>query len=317
MRVLTFYDGRRSTARRVQINFLSCLSEYCTFIVYGPREHEIDPVQAPLKYDKTLSLQDVVKELEPDIVLAYQSLVWKNVMEHFNRFGTLTIPIILLEVDFHDVKDKSWYAEQNFQLMMYRGWYPKEDLDTSGLQSIWLPHAASNEFYSSEKRYNKIVFAGSGRYSRSPYYRIRQNAIRMLEEPDMIDWLGNVGYERYPEILRSYVCALTDAAGTNQTAIGKTFEIMGSGTTLLSQHFVGEEILFGTEPFAYFFDIELTNLLDLADRILTEPDEAKEIAQNGLRIINKYHRYTHRAYELYQILLAVAGGTKVPQRWGC
>lgn len=318
MRILTLYDGRRSTAKRMQIEFLECLNEYCTFMVYGPLEHELNPKLAPLDFDKKLNMPDVIKELDPDIILHYQSLIAKKAMSYIKDFDKLKIPQVILEVDYHDVEDKNWYKDNKMELLIYRGWYSQVELKKAKLPTVWLPHAASSEFFNTgEKRYNKIVFAGSGRYSENALYRIRQHVIRILENIDILDWVGNVGYEPYPEILRSYTCAFTDACGTNVSPIGKTFEIMGSGTALLSQHFIGEEVLFGKNSPITFFQDNLSDVERVAIEMIENPKETAEMAKRGLHIINKQHRYTHRAYELYQILLAVAGGTKVPRKWEC
>lgn len=318
MRVLTVYDGRRSTARRLQIDFLKCLDEYCTFMTYGPQEHETDPELAPLEFDTKLTIEDVVNKLEPDIILHYQSLVAKKAIKYIKGFDKLKIPQVMLEVDYHDVEDKGWYRENKMELLIYRGWYAPIELKLAKLPFVWLPHAASAEFYTTgEERYNKFVFAGSGRYSANILYRIRQHTIRILEGANLLDWVGNVGYEPFPGVLRSYTCAFTDACGTMVSPIGKTFEIMGSGTALLSQHFEGENVLFGEKPPITFIQDNVSDAKRLATKMLENPEKTANMAKRGLRIINKQHRYTHRAYELYQILLAVAGGTKVPRKWGC
>jgi len=316
MRVLTFYDGRRTAARRVQIDFLECLNEYCTYMTYGPREHELNPILAPLDYSKDLTVQDIVKELQPDILLYYQSLVAQNVFKHIKGFDKFDLPAILLEVDVHDVKEKDWYTKHNIQYLLHRGTYEKQLLERFKIPTIWLPHAASSEFYNTEnKRYNKIMFVGNGRYSTNVLYTIRQQAIRILENEDFLDWLGNVGHKDYPEILRTYTCGLSCSAGTSRSTLGKHFEIMGSQTALLSQHFTGEEILFGSEPFAFFYNEDMTDILEVADKMLSDKKATAEIAKHSLSVIDKYHRYSHRAYELCQILVAVASGTPVPHRW--
>ena len=316
MRVLTFYDGRRSVARRVQMDFLECLNEYCTYMVYGPKEHELNSTLAPLEYDKDLTIQDIIKELQPDILLHYQSLVIQRAFDVIKGWDKLDIPAVLLEVDVHDVHEEDWYTRNNIQYLLHRGTYDKQLLEKFKIPTIWLPHAASNEFFNTEnKRYNKVVFAGNGRYSTNKLYYIRQQAIRILEEDDYLDWLGNVGYEEYPETLRTYTCGLTCSAGTNRSTLGKHFEFMGSGTALLSQHFTGEEILFGSEPFAFFYNEDMTDILEVAEKMLSDKKATAEIAKHSLSVIDKYHRYSHRAYELCQILVAVASGTLVPHRW--
>jgi len=316
MRVLTFYDGRRTVARRVQIDFLKCLNEYCTYMTYGPKEYEMDSTLAPEPYHPKKTIQDVIKKLEPDIILHYQSLVAQKAVKLIKGFDKLKLPSILLEVDIHDVEDGDWARDNNIQYILHRGTYSKQLMEQFKLPTIWLPHAASNEFFNTEKkRYNKIVFAGNGRYSTNILYRTRQKAIRILEKRDYIDYLGSVGYQAYPEILRTYIGGLTCSTGTNKSILGKHFEIMGSQTALLTPHFTGEETLFGSEPFAFFYKEDMSDITEVSDRILDETVTA-EIAKRGLSIIDRQHRYTHRAYELYKILLAVAGGTPVPRKWG-
>jgi len=238
------------------------------------------------------------------------------IRDSIKGFDKLHLPAIILEVDVHDVKEKDWYTKYNIQYLLHRGTYDKQLLEQFKIPTIWLPHAASDEFFDTVKtRYNKITFIGSGRYSTNVLYRVRQEAIRILEESGCLDWLGNIGHKAYPETLRAYTCGLSCSAGTNRSILGKHFEIMGSQTALLSQHFTGEEILFGSEPFAFFYKEDMSDILKVATGMLSDRKATAEIAKHGLSIINKYHRYSHRAYELCQILAAAASGTPVPKRW--
>jgi len=318
MKILFLYDGRRrAPSQRLEIDFIHRLKDFCEFYVYGYKERELNGEDiSPIEFDRKAKVKDIIKELKPDLLLLPSTpiaLLFKGIKTKLN------IPKVLFEVDYYAVKDKHWYKKSHIDLIVNRGIECVEE--ETKVKSVWLPLSAQEQdFYTDpnsnylDNRLKKVVFVGGGRYSLNKLYFHRQVAIRTLESMDLLDYIGHVGYERYPTILKSYLIGLSDGFPPLNTPAAKTFELMASGTAVLSTYLRNKEVLFGEKQ--CYFEYNLGNVQDIAKKVLNDMDKIKETTMNALEVINKHHLHKHRIIEFYDILNALIAGREIPKKWG-
>jgi hypothetical protein len=322
MKVLHFFDGRRNNTRIIQIDFMLMLQQYCTLYIYGPKENEWNGEEiSPLKFNNKLSFVDVVKELNPDVVIMPEYDLSKLMIRGMGNLKKIkSIPKVSIEIDYYSILDTpNWFKKIGIDFIINRGPYSDS---VYRVPHVWLPWSAHDMFYTDETsdyfsdRIRKVVFVGGGRYSRNKYYQIRQKAIRMLEEKKLVDYIETAPPRTYKKFLSEYEIGLSCSFKGLQMAPAKVFEIMASGAVLLTTHFIHKDILFGNEKCFFEYREDCTDLLDITEKILSDFDFAEAVTKNALRVINTKHLHKHRIKELYNILYALYDGTPIPKVWG-
>lgn len=305
----------RKLSRRLFFNIYRRISIYCRIYTYGPGEHTVNGnTVSPLKYDEKIEFDDLVKEFKPDIVVALKyPLTYRWMKSH----RTSSIPFILIEGDYF-ATPLGWYEDNKFDLIIQRGYVHNE---YTSIPNVWLPLSADEKDfcidpYSNylDNRKQKVVFIGN--VSNFLYYKIRRNILGKLENNDLFENLGVVGFEDYPNKLMSYIAGLSCSGSSLHAPIGKTFEIMASGTALLTQWFHGWKVLFGNKKCYFTYKDDLSNLEDMVRYILNNMDEVKEVTSNAVSVINAKHLNMHRVLELYNIFKAIVSGKEIPRIWG-
>lgn len=316
MKILFLYDGRRTgAARRVTTDLIFRLQDTeHKFYVYGMGEQELNAYDiAPMRFQPDISLTEVISEIDVDIVLLPNNSVARN-LKIKDIGARLSIPKVILENDYYAVIDKCFYTDYNIDLIINQGADRITDLD---VDSVWLPFSVPESDTVDtidNDRINKIVFVGGGRYSLNGLYFTRQVAIRALERADLLDYIGEVGYESYPIILKEYISGLSDSFPPMFMAPLKTFELMSYGTAVLTTKIDTKETLFGTKQ--CFFEYSLDDLYTVVENIKNDIDKSYEVRKNALSIIKSRHLHKHRIKELISILEAVLSGTEIPKKWG-
>uniref|UniRef100_A0A6M3IYQ9 Putative glycosyltransferase n=1 Tax=viral metagenome TaxID=1070528 RepID=A0A6M3IYQ9_9ZZZZ len=314
MRILSIFGGTRSAANRLHFGFILKLKDKNDFFAYGP--NRIDTDMFPLEFNEKIVVSDLISNFDPEVIILPDPafLSQPRFIPLANTFKNSNVPVVLMDVDSYvRTNNKKWYLKTGIDLAIDRvpGFeYP--------VRSTWIPLSANEEefFNNPLERINAVVFVGGGRYSRNKYYSVRQRAIRILEGNGLIDYLGHCGEKAYPEILRSYTIALSCSFPPLCHSPGKTFEIMASGTALLTSRIEESKILFGDEQCLFTYKEDCSDIVSLVKDILSDEDKIKEIAMNGYSAVCKKHLDKHRIVELQNILEALVSGSEIPDVWG-
>lgn len=323
MKILTVtYTPEIKFSSRLHMEFLSRLNEFC----------EYHYLHGSMVLEKGRLATDLYKEYEPDVVIHYDSHAPRGIRTRFPEgyFAKLPCLKVMIEPDFwkkaaaRQWDDFSWYVSNKFDLIIRRGCF-KGTKDVLGIPSIWLPYSADeNEFYPvEESRRNVIGFAGAYKYSGIVAegiigYAQRRKAMALLGAENLLEHCKGCrtlsgSTQLYPMFLRSVVAALTSAE--TRSPMGKMFEIMASGTVLLTTDFDHRKELFGDiECFVEYLG-DGSDVVEKAHKILNNLEWAKQIALNGLEVFKKNHTHTIRIKELYHHLECLLEGKQIMGRW--
>lgn len=344
MKILLFVESQYGAIlywhRRAYIDFYRSLGYLSTsFYHYGPNEHLLWGSQvAPLRYNKDHTMDDILKYFNPDIAIVSS---WPGVRHWLKPRSphSRQIPFACISGDYFSVPDrfKEWHDQ--WDLLIHRGNCHLDPERT--VPSVWLPQSVNErEFYTDPKkdylkeRINKIAWIGN--MSKFPPYATRKRAIEILKSTELLENIGLIDFDqnshesklkitqeevreiagKYPSMLKQYIGAYTCAGHDLHSTIAKHFEIMGSGTAMLTQTINYSDVLFGKDQCFFTYKDDLSDLIPAAEEILNDHDKVKEVTGNALRVINKYHLHHHRRLEFYNILKAMISGREIPRKWG-
>jgi hypothetical protein len=243
--------------------------------------------------------------------------------------------VVMLEVDFWKMAganppssqevfgNMQWYTSNQFDLIIRRGCF-KGRKDVDGIPSVWLPFSASNEFFPQTlKRIQKVGFAGAFAYNKEITdgiiaYGQRRKAMQLLEDAKLLVRCPecrslNGSREFYPQFLRSTVMSLTSAEV--RSIHGKAFEIMASGTVLLTPDFDHKHALFGDTECFVEYKADCSDIVEKAKEILTNLKKQARISENAVEVIKKYHTSEKRIAELYEHLSNLVSNKPLTHRW--
>lgn len=307
--------------KRLHSDFLFKLSKSNEFFVYGQNEDKINgPEISPIIFDSSITINDLIKEFDPDIIIPpeYAKLRQKKNKLHELSFKNTSVPVIIIEIDSYEIQDKNKYPEYGIDFIIERA----PDIEHK-IPSVWLPLSANEDDFFTDPdsdyisdRYNKLVFVGGGRYSRNKYYSTRQKAIRYLEAEDLMTYEGECGFYKYPNILKSYIGALSCSFPPLYHLAGKAIEIMASGTALLTTKIGPSKRLFGDKQCFFTYNENCEDIVSITKSMLENRDNTREVIHNALTIVNEKHLDKHRIIELQNILNAIVYGGEIPDLWG-
>lgn len=316
MRVLHYWDGRRGTPKRLQIEFIKKLSNYCILNIYGNREDEEE--FSPIRYQGNRNIQEIVDELKSDILLIPEYAIARTI----NGLNTCKIPVVMMELDWYatDSCDQDFYSKNNINYIITKTPVSFEDQNIS---SVWLPFSVDDkEFYTDPNtdflanRKNKITFIGGGLGSSNKFYKVRTNAINLLSKTDYFDYLGCRPPNVYVDSLKKYKGALSCSFPPLRFPPAKVWEIMACGNALLVTDFYYRNILFGNDECFFIYKEDLSNLIEKTKEIINDTDKVREYTKKAINIIQNRHLDSHRIFELYNILKAIHEGKEIPKIWG-
>lgn len=322
--VISFLPEQKFSSRQ-HLGFMRRLSKYFDYEYISGSEI----------FNRKLTAQEVFRIYKPDVVIHYDSHAPKGKRTMFSSdyFASFPCAKVMIEVDFwkkakgekNELKSLwgglDWYVSNKFDLVIRRGCYEGVD-NVYGIPSVWLPFSASNEFHPGNgERKGVIGFAGALNYRGiitgdvTGYWQ-RVDAINRLKEVNLLEHCRTCrtlqgSTKVYPKFLRSVVAGLTSAE--TRSPFGKVFEIMVSGTILLTPDFDHKKALFGDKE--CFVEYTSENIVDQAKRIINNPDWARRVAENGVEVIKKYHTSEKRILELKEHLENLLKGKSIINRW--
>ncbi len=323
---------------RIGDRFLLKLNDLCNLTIYGSNTKELKnslPTEDFYKlhlveHRNEYKVDEMLKLCgEPDVILLHQAGAAKSLSPA--GFADLKIPKALMLFDTYIREGQTanraklpYIKDNNIDLIIRRGCKSFYDVSLWEKPSVWLPFSVREENYFTDPdtqylygRHNRITFVGGGYESKNKLYKALKLAVDTLKGEGLIDYQGIVGIHKYPNAIKSYVAGLSYSFEEFQGHPAKLFELMGSGTAVLTTTFTNAKSLFGEEDCYWEFRSNCNNLVDVAKE-LTSKDYRPELykrTRNALRAINSKHLDKHRIVELYNILKALAEGDEIPQTW--
>lgn len=278
------------------------------------------------KIESGYTSQDLQKDYKPDVIICYGNFAKEVFSGYFTKMSCAKTVVI---VDFHSHTNNNpgimeKFKENGFSIMFMRGVYDVKYKST--IPMIWVPFCANEkEFYpdNSVTRVNQIGFAG---VTGPSVYSTRKKAIKLLKKAKLLRVCAksqcSKGHKErnkgYPAFLRSNVACLTSTELYNwpPTPRAKTFEIMGSGTVLLTPYFFGMEEMLGKDGIHYVqYNKNCSDVVKKAREIINNPARAKTIAENGYKMFLKKHTDRIRIREFYEHLVRLVEGKPIKKRY--
>jgi len=331
MKVLWLYwnDPKKNDSsglsRRIHYGFVTKLNRLkdVELVIYGPGQRTasaLTPIPFDGKLRSKLPFSYLKRKLKPDVVLLYTQ---GNVAHWIpSDFKDSQVPKVMVECDWWYITKKNWYKEHNIDLMIQRG---SVDTAIMKMPSVWLPFSAAEEDFAHyqevpiKDRQKIIGFVGRGagaKMKNASVYQSRYKALQLLRQQKLVEVKGQVGHEEYPSSLFRFMCCFSDC-GRLHSPPAKTFEIMASGSLLLTDNFIGYERLFGDKEVCKFWNRDRKDLVKVARSIVNgDTDELQAIVDNAVAEVNRKHLDKHRIVEFAGILKSYLKDNTVVKRWG-
>jgi len=273
-------------------------------------------------YDKNKKIKDIVSDVKPDLLLCYRA------KRMIHEDPVMDVPVVFIEQEYPLWRTPiltEAIQRHNTKAVILTGWFPEAEI-MLGVPVYWMPFSANEEYFYTEEvnhtnRKKEVCFFGvasTARMSGICAYRVRRKAIQYLGCNGLMDreppapenkknkWLLHQVNE-YPKRLKSYYAALSCSFHMLGQIPLKSFEIMASGTALLTQALKPEIAykLFGSNPPYFTYKNDVTNIVRVANHILDDNDHRIEVCKQALHLVNMRHLHKHRVLEPYEILQAV------------
>lgn len=256
----------------------------------------------------SVTAEELYESYRPDIMMIHFH------GRHLNGyFKKVPCAKVMVAVDSYKDGVRAWYKSNDFDLIVQRGTYNTDWF--KGFPMVWLPFSADHKRFvpdPSVTRHDMVGFAGNWE---SPIYIWRRRALQKLEEAGLLIWPdGMLSPELYEKFLRTVVMGLTSTEISTPHA--KVFEMMASGTIVLTSSFIGETELFGTEKCYVKYEETCADIVEKATEVLNDKDLTKEIAVNAYKVFIQKHTDSCRLHELHVHLRNLMSGKPVEKVWG-
>ena len=284
-------------------------------VFYGPRMHEVEYDYTPIKYDHDITMEELVDKLAVDtIVLNTKAAIYENYFPRLiypNRadegrvwlpqgFAEIKIPKICIEEDYHYEYSDEWYEEMGFSVILQKHY--SQSLRKMVVPVIFFPFSVDLDVFHPprrESRFNRICIASIATPSMYPF---RYRAMAALQKEDMIDCFierQKIG-QKYVNCLQQYTCHLSGGSRYNLSP-AKTFEIIASGSVLLTNQFMGLEKLLPEGSYVTYKN-DISDIIDRAREITYSSNYRKHIIEKGIECVKKYHSHRVRIKQLIDII---------------
>ena len=261
-----------------------------------------------IKYSPDLLMRDLKQLFNFDvIIMGCKNRMFTNV--DFKEcwlprdFNTYNCPKILLEEDYFNFRKDSWVKDTGINLILHRH---KSNVirgveDFPTINQLWFPFSVNTDLFKPNKeieKINKIAFVGS--YHPKVYY-FRNEARKILENEQLIDFLGQKREEAYIESLQKYTCHLNGSLIFSLDN-AKMMEIMACGSVLLTNDcYNGLIDLFGKNTYITYQN-DFSDLIQKSKFVLENEQYRNSIINNSLKVIRKKHSHRQRCAELLEVI---------------
>jgi len=278
--------------------------------IYGYRMQEQEDMHGLLlkNYNQSILMEDLRKEFNYNIVILD---CWNRAYENPSiqkmwlpkDFKNMGVPKIVIEGDFHNIKNPNWYSNLNIDLILHRHFanVKRANISTS-INNKWLPCSLDTDIFKPNYdiiRTNRICAVGEMSNS---VYKYRIGALNILKKSNLIDKKGLIRENKYIDCLQHYTSHL-NGSSLYDLNIAKMFEIMASGSVLLTDktNDNGLQELFPDNSYCTY-NRDYSDLLSNAKKIINEPEYRKYITTNAVKCIREKHTHKIRAKQFIDII---------------
>ena len=318
MKILWLENYRRALKynRWLHIEFVKELARQSEVCLYGPQLEQYFPELVPILYEENMPYREIVEILGIDVIVIHSK---DAVFDEYHPkklfggnegkcwlaedFAKVNVPKVCLEVDYHYETDDKWYQKMGIDLILQR--HCSQSLRQQTVPMKWLPFSVDANLFKSNPgidRKRKICFAGTSYCKRKDTYRYRERASEILLGKGLIDVFARFEKtgDKYIACLQEYVSHLSGNSKFD-LSVGKNFEIMSSGSVLLTNKFSGIDTLFPPGSYCVYKD-DGSDIVNKARRIIDDRRFRDEIVLKGRKCIIERHTHTIRAEQLISIL---------------
>lgn len=267
-------------------------------VVYGKNVEQGYPDLVEIPYDEDMEWNRLIKDLKADIaILNTKSRMFDHYSPHTKEaFGcwlpkgwgkSKKIPKIMIDEDRHYEYNNKWEKKSGIDLIFERHYsnYLRSLKFKPKIKTEWLPFSVDTKVFkpTGKERINKICFAG---HFTEPYPE-RKLACDILDTNVDIFCHKEKINDDYIKCLQEYVCHLSGSSIYNISA-AKNFEIMSSGSLLLTDRFPGIDELFPRDCYCSFKK-DGSDIEEKAEIIFNDKDYVRETVEKGVQHIKTYH----------------------------
>lgn len=278
-------------------------------VAYGPEIHIGYPDICCFAYDPNLSWKSILQKTKADVaILNTKSRMFDYYSPHTktakgcilpNDFASSKdIPKIMIEEDYHYETDDNWYHDVGIDLILQR--HHSQFLRKGKVKNMWFPFSVDISIFkpSGIQRKNRLCFVGHD----TSAYPERKAICSILKNTNTADWFNGQQKinDNYVRCLQEYVAHLSTSSMYNITA-AKNFEIMSSGSLLVTDRFSGIDELFPADCYCAI-DKNGKDIMQKLHKILTQPEYVRQKVQNGLACIKEKHSNEIRTEQLINII---------------
>ena len=281
---------------------------------YAPAISTLEKEHTPIEYDARLLMKDIVKQLDIHCIIVdtrsamYDNYFPKTVYPERPDVGNMWLPKdfpkidtlkICIEEDYHYEYSDRWYEEMGFKAILQKHY--SQAIRKMLLPVISFPFSVDTSIFhpSHEQRLNKVCLAGTCIDS---VYVYRHRAMQKLQEAQLIDaftCMQKVG-DNYVKCLQQYVCHLSGGSRYSLTP-AKVFEIVASGSVLLTNKFMGIEKVLPDDCYVSYKN-DASDVVVQVNHILNDNRYRDDMVKKGLAHIQKYHTHEIRIKQLIGII---------------
>lgn len=327
MRILWLYKYMTNCDydHHLHMSYAKFLASYpgITLKAYGPDLHLGYPLVTLKKYNKDITLNDIYNEYKFDVVIVNtKSRCFDFYSPRLNRAEGCWLPIdfsswnktpkIDIEEDGHYETDFTWFKTMNFDLILNRHY--SQSLRDMIVPNKFFPFSVDLAYFNPWKtetthngkvisvpftREKKIVMVGN---SADGAYICRRLAIEKLAQHHIgINYTGsNKRDGEYLNLLRQYV-GYVSCGSTYEICAAKNLEIMASGGVLLTNKFLGIDLLFPEDSYCEYKP-DHSDILKQANKVLNDTDYVIKTVRSARETIYYKHSHDVRTRELLTIL---------------
>ena len=316
--ILAFYRYFKyyNKDERLHLDFLRALARHpdINLRIYGPFVEDYCPDLMLTEYSTNITIEEILRLFKADVFLALtksrmfwdynpyaksSSNCWLPLGFSGENAASKAIPRVVLEEDFHYEAGDDWYLEMGINLILQRHY--SQSQRKCAVSNLWLPFSVDTSIFKpmDMPRKNRICFVGA---KEAEAYIYRRQACELLSNLDWVDIYSKgekIGQD-YVNCLQEYTCHLNGSSRYHITA-SKMFEIMASGSVLLTDESDDLEMLFPSDSYVSY-GRDFSDLESKARRILNKEEYRNSIASKAVKCIQDRHSHQVRVEELLEIL---------------
>ena len=318
MKILWLENYRRALKynKWLHVEFVREVARQVEICLYGPELEQYFPGLVPLLYEEDMPFKEIVEILGIDVIVMHsKDAVFDNYHPKTlfgdkeckcwiaEDFAKVNVPKVCLEIDYHYETDDRWYQKMGIDLILQRHY--SQSLRKQTVPMGWLPFSVDPNIFKPNPemiRKKEICLAGTFRNSQKDTYKYRKMACEILAKKGLIDVFSHrekIG-KKYISCLQEYVSHLSGSSKFD-LSIGKSFEIMSSGSVLLTNKFSGIEKLFPKGAYCLYKD-DFSDVEEKARKIIEDDAYRGEVVKKGRECILEKHTNAIRAKEFLNIL---------------